>query len=315
MNKCYIKIIYISGSPLVLTDCINFTYQKELYTPFSLATGTFLLKGYPVTPEASNIKGVELYINDALVHFGMPDDVSFKHSGGIGFFTFLSRSHTMLLAQNEPEPGINSKVNLSSVISKNITSPYITCEQNTPAVNYIYVKEKSTIWDAIHAYALKEYGSVPYIRSYNKVMVTSSGNPKINYSDVKKISYQSCKNTSLILSDVYMADLDGSYKNHAANSAASAVNIQRKKYYPLDRQWLSDPSTGLYGRLDMSQKKFNQQGFTYIGFLGEELMDKITGLGLSMNNQRINSITVRGNKKGIFTEILCYNDEYGQYVV
>ena len=81
------------------------------------------------------------------------------------------------------------------------------------------------------------------------------------------------------------------------------MGIERKKYYPLDRQWLSAPETGLNAKLDYSLRGMNDFRAVYAGYKGEDLTDKIANLYDGINGRRISFLKVRGSAKGIFTEI------------
>lgn len=310
MAICELTLITKSGSRWAYKNCVSFNFEKEMYTPYTKATGLFYSSASS-NPSVNDVKTVVLSINGAVRHIGLPDNVRIIYKNGFRLISFSSRGYTLLLGQNEPFPKINSNVNLSSLIFNNITSTHITCEVNTPVINYIYVKEKSTIWDAVTAYSIKAVSNYPFISGTNKVMVNYGSTNTFNYSDVDIIDKQYDLNTSLLLSDVNMADLEGEYTTSKTDTNATSIDIAREKYYLLDRQWLYSPETGLKAKLDYADRGIKTEAFSYIGTMGEDLMDRIVGCPISYG-MRINALKIYGNSRGVFTKLICYNDKYGQ---
>ena len=309
MNNVTVKFFQKDGSVFSFSRCVNFLFKKEFYTPFSVCSGTFIL------PENSSFNGensvrTEFFLDGKILHSGLTEKVKVNREKG-NLLVFSSRSHTLLLGQNEPEPKINSDVNLENLISDNISCPYIEWERDTAKVNYIYVNEHSTIWDALNNYCLKAYGTRPYIRESNKVYARPcSFQADFSGRILTRTFFE--KNDELILSDIFMADLNGEYTFHKSCDKAKEVGIERKKYISLDRQWLSDSETGLSGMLDFSLRKNLVKGFAYNGFSGEDICDTVTNSGTVCDGMKINAVTVKGDKSGIFTTISCYDDPYGQ---
>lgn len=312
MTSCRLVINYANGSSKGFDKCISFTFKKEFYTPYTLAAGTFVWERADCLLENSVIIRADLYINSRLVHTGLPDKLELGRKNGINTLSFSSRGYTSLLGQNEPQPGVIPEANLGYLIDQNINSPYITYQEGTIKTQYIYVKEQSTVWDALNAYTLKVYGTRPYIRSTGTVMATAVSTSQINYASVLKTNYKETMDTTLLLSEVYMANLQGDYIYHSVSSDAVAAGIIRTKYYPFDNQWVLEPDVGLQGILDFSQRKIRQQSFVYSGYMNEDLMDTVSNYGEKLNGKRINAITVTGGKNGVFTQVSCYDDKYGQ---
>ena len=300
MSRAMVSIHFTDESVKLSANCINFIFEKDRYTPYTKAEGSFIFNYDDV--DLSKAQLVKLFINGELKHEGIPDRLVLTQTSKGKILTFSSRGFTLLLGQNEPCPGINSDVNLEDIISKNISVSQISWETPTDKVNYIYVKEKSTVWDAVCAYGIKSCGVYPYIKGLNTVAVTSS-DKQTDYSGTKLVSKGRGLDTTLVLSEVYMADINGDYTYHCESSAAKDMGIERKKYYPLDRQWLSDPEIGLNAKLDYSARKMNDLRAVYAGYKGEDLTDTITNLYDGINGRRISYLKVRGSAKGIFTEI------------
>lgn len=306
---CTLKLILKNNTYRILENCLSFSFEKELYMPFTKSSGRFFLPS-AADFDVRNVMTVELYLDGILRHCGLPDNITIRPYAGGRIISFVSRGYTLLLMQNEPYPEINTNVTLKSLVERNMTVPQIVCEDPTPTERYIYVKEKSTVWDAVVAYSIKALGNYPYVRSTNTVCVNIGSRGVINYSSSTLIDEGRALDTSNILSDVHMIDEDLGVQYDAHDQDAEDIGIVRSKYYPLDKQWLYSPQTGLQAKLDYSNRAIKQSFFTYTGCLSEDIMDTIQGTAL--NGLRISCIHTWGNKNGIFTTVSSYHDRYAQ---
>lgn len=288
---------------------ISFRFVRERYTPYTQCTGTFI-----GDVEVSLVSSIKLYYNDRILHYGMADSIKKNYKNGRYIVSFMSRGYSMLLGQNEPKPGIRSKVNLANLMSENTHIPNVTCQAYTQQVNYIYAKEKSTIWDAICAYSYKAYHSYPYIRNTNVVYASAPSEPQgFNYNTENVVSLGEGVSTSGMLSKLYMSDTEGEYTYTQESSVASDYSIVRTKYYPLDKQWLAAPEDGLKSKLNYSNKGVYSAWLVYPGHNFENLMDKADHSQLKyafMRAEYICGVEVFGNKNGVFTKISIYRDSY-----
>lgn len=305
-----IKIVFkdINGNEQEYTP-IGFKFVRERYTPYTQCTGTFI-----GDVDVSVVKSILLYYQGRILHRGMADSISKSYKNGRYITGFMSRGYSMLLGQNEPEPGIRSGVNLANLISENTSIPNVTCQAYTDSVNYIYVKEKSTIWDAICAYSYKAYKNYPYIINTNMVYADVPSDPqKFNYNTENIVTLGEGVSTSGMLSTVYMSDTEGAYTYSQSNSATNNYSIVRKKYYPLDRQWLASPEDGLKSKLFYSNRGIYSASLVYEGHKFENLMDTANYSQLKnafMRAEYICGVEVFGNKNGVFTKITVYRDSY-----
>lgn len=302
-----IEFTYPNGRVATFTP-LNFKFVRERYTPYTVLSGHFLS-----TDGIENVKTISLYIDNTLVHVGMPDFIERKYAKSRSIVSLLSRSYSMLLGQNEPEPGIISNVDLAGLIFNNTSLPNVNCQAQTQILNYVYVKEKSTIWDAVCAYSNKAYGKYPFIYNTNTVRVTPLSNIVTHtYQSDEVLHYGEKLSTSGLYSQVYMADSNDQYSYSQTNSAALSRNIVRRKYYPLDNQWYHDPNAGLLAKLKYSNKGYIAREFRYKGHKFENLQDKasFSSNGFSINNELIAGVEVVGNSRGIFTKITVYRDSY-----
>lgn len=307
--SCELRLVLKNGTQKDLVCCIGFSFEKELYMPFTKASGRFYTDE-KMDFNAWDIMTIELYINGILRHSGMPDDLKIHPYAGGSCVDFSSRGYTLLLMQNEPYPKINTNVTLKSLVERNLTVPQIICEDPTPEERYIYVKEKSSVWDAVTAYSIKALGNYPYIRGCNNVCVKIGSRNDINLSACNIIDEGTTLDTTNILSDVHMIDTDLELQYDAHDRAAVDIGMVRSKYYPLDQQWLYSPDIGLNAKLNYSNRGIRSSFLTYCGALGEDIMD--TAKYCSLDGKRISYVRVWGNKNGIFTTLKAYDDRYAQ---
>ena len=293
----------------ILKRCVSFTVEYELYTPYSQLRASFISEK-SIADKLTMINRLFLYVNGVYVHFGFTDSLTLTASGSEKILNVQSRSFTLLLGQNQPKPGINSGVDLTSLIKKNLKSTFVLTEKDTPQVNYIYVKENSTLWDAVTAYSLKANGFYPYIRG-NTICITLNLTENIRI-DTNFIERGESTDTVNMLSEIYMKDVDDNYSFHKVNSKAADYNIERVRYYPLDRQWLSDSDIGLNGKINYSNRKISSSFFSYKGYNGERLMDTLSCPDSGLNGKRISRVIISAGKNQLITKIWCYNDYLSQ---
>lgn len=294
-----------------LNTCIGFSFEKALYVPYTKLNALYYVDGQP-SFKASHVMGVRFTIDNYELHYGMPDKISIVKSGHGYRVRVTSRGYTLLLAQNEPYPRINANVTLKSLCSNNLECSTILYEDPTPTVRNIYVNDGSTVWDAVVAYCIKASGRYPYIFGTNTVRMTIDRDEDMDYTNKLITERTEATESSMLLSDVYMRELDEDYPFEAHDGSAANMGIVRSKYYPLDMQWLYDPQTGLQHKLDYSNRGVRVYGLTYRGYQREDIMDRVVGGGEEMNGMRINYVRVVGSKKGVFTTVRAYDDRYGQ---
>ncbi|MGN1132840.1 MAG: hypothetical protein ACI4RN_00120 [Oscillospiraceae bacterium] len=303
MEDIQLKIIYKDGNEDSIKP-INFRFVRERYTPFTQLSGNAVFNG-----DILEIKTIELYWEDNLLHCGMPDNVTKRFSDGRFILSFLSRGYTMLLGQNEPKPGIRNNISLGSLISENTQIPHVSWQGVSDVANYIYVKEKSTIWDAVCAYAYKVFENYPYIKNANSVYVKDADVQHFSYGTEKILSMGESVNTSSILSKVYMKDVgddESTYSFSKSNTLTDGMDIVRVKYYPLDKQWLSDCEKGMSAKLGYSSRNIKSKFIVYKGFKGENLCDTAsycTADNSFLLSEKISKVELSGSRKGLITKI------------
>jgi hypothetical protein len=61
----------------------------------------------------------------------------------------------------------------------------------------------------------------------------------------------------------------------SSNASGPADGIVRERYYPLDMQWLSNPSEAPALRIDLAKRRYRIRYAKVLGYRGEELFDTI----------------------------------------
>ena len=268
---CRLKFVMRSGIEETVSDTVRLRFYKDRYAPATELGGTVIWDG-----QVKDVLGVKLIAGGRTVHYGYTEYIVSRFRNGRTEVSFSSAGWSKLLAQNEPVPGMNYGVTLTSLLLANVTIPHVTCESGTQQVNYVYVREHSTVWDAVTAYSRKAYGTFPCIMGTNKVSVTSQAGMARAYGPADVIELGAEIDRRTMLSKAYMADIDDQYSYWAPNPQAAADGIVREKYYPLDMQWLGDPSEGPAIRVDISARRYAVYSAKVLGFRGEELFDTFT---------------------------------------
>lgn len=317
MSEITVKIYdAASGSFVESYDIISLSFTKERYTPFTSARINLVCD-----KAVDDAYEVVITVNSKTIHRGIADKtVSRKLSDGLYHTNIYSRGYTAALGVNQPVPKINSGVNLNGILTANeITLPFVTCQDSTKTVNYVYVLDKDTLWDAVVAYSVKAYSSYPYIRGSNTIMVTPPDSPEsFEYSD-NVLELISGVNLTNLVSKISMKDYDGNYNSYElVNSYAVSRRVIRQTKINLDEQWLSEPDTALKKRIYYSNRSAKFKGVKLYGYNGEDLFDKFTVIDQNVKqieNRDIHKIEITADKRGVFTTLYSYYDSYSGDIV
>lgn len=292
-----------------MDKCIYFTLEKERYTPYTTFKGSFI-----IPQNYDEIYSIKFFIDDTVVHHGSVDMAKMVFKEGFYRLDISSRSYTLALGVNQPKPQINSSVSLKSIITTNMTFNFITYENDTKTIDYIYLLENSTLWDAIVAYSLKAYNKYPYIYKTNEVRINAPTNIQSRtYNQNNIIEMYNCSTLSNMLSHVHMKDSEGNYEKYNYISGYAILrNIVRHKQIPLDMQWLSNTNMALISRSNYSRRGCKQNGIKVLGYSGEELFDQFTYTFENSTNEKcsIHKLNISGNNNVIYTTMYQYNDAY-----
>lgn len=285
--------------------CFYFRYVKELYTPYVYFECKFLSS----TAEIAEFNRIEFLMYEMVMHCGLVDSIDIRHHSGRYEVYIKSKGFTSLLCQNQPTPGMMTNVDLNGVITTFSDIPYVTCE-DSETENYIYIKDGSTIWDAVCNLGYKQTGLYPYIEGTNNVRITQKPPSSLLYIDEKSVLATGVRHDfTKVISHIHMQDIEGNYDVYSKeNQAATGRNIIRHKQIPLDRQFLSDPESALDQRLNFSMRGIVCNYIKYVGYNYEDLFDLIT-YG-DFVRKKIHSVDVVFNGGMPVTQLGFYNDGF-----
>lgn len=305
MDKVTLKLFLTDSSELTLTQCVNFRFEKERYTPYTAVSGLFVC---PYSPDkVGEVKKVAVKINTKDVHSGPVDTFRVYRSGGIDYLSFSSRGFSMALSQNNIHPGLKLSVTLETLFAESVPIPEVTFEKYSNTADFIYVKEGSSLWDAIVAFCQKTEGKYPYICDENYVKFRETIYTTVVIDPATVVSYGKGNSYSGLVSDYHMKNTDGEYAYNYINQVAADRGIVRHKYIDLDRQWLSEPDNGLSHKSKFSSRGINSTFLKHIGFQGEELRRRVEYNGVVAEASRV---LVEFGKNGMFTSVWFYEDGY-----
>lgn len=304
--SCTLILKDTSGKEISFDKCYSFVYRKEVYTPYTYFSGVF----YTSRRNMENVCEVKVKLYDTVVHHGLLDNFEIEWKGGSTFLKITSRGFTSLLCQNEIEPGLKPDMSISTLTEGFVSIPYVTYEENSQSVNYIYVKDGSSLWDGICNLSYKLTGNHPYIQGTNCIRMTPQTLKTKYISTSQLLSSGVCYDYTKMISHIHMQDVDGNYnKYNLANSIAADRNIVRHKQIPMDMQYLNDPENGLTYKLSYSNRGFYACWGEVNGYSGEELYDTLNIAGF-VNLKSISFIEVRGSSGKIRTKYGVYYDGF-----
>lgn len=303
-----ITLLLKSGESIDFDGIINITFTKERYTSHTLLSGKFISDKLH-----SEVRSIMLYIDGVLYHNGIPDKLEYSYCDGMGIYSFSSRGYSCALSYNQLTPGLYPEVTVSSLLQSDIILPYVSYEEMQTPINYVFIKENDTMWDAACAFSRKYAGDYPYIYGANTLRVTkaSSGGLTIRSSDIVSISQG--QNYTRAISDLHMRDLEGEYNTyHLSNYKAFERSITRHRHISFDRQWLSDPDEAMRSVIDYSMRGIRYKKLCYCGFSGEELRQSASASshGIEIFGQEISKLELKVSQKGVFTTLWFYEDGY-----
>lgn len=293
------------GSEISYDKILSFTFHKDVYQSYTSLGAKF--SGNISVPE--NVTEIIFKIDNRTIHHGLADNISVTTSAGGSVISVSSRSFTSLLIQNQIETGLKTDISINDLIGSFYTLPYVTHEDSAEK-SYIYIRNNSNMWDGIVNIAYKLYGTYPYIRGTNHIMMSPVESPYLfEYSDSSIISRGIATTDKRLMSHFHMSDLNGSYGEfELEDSDVISHNIIRHRFFELDKQFLYQPQQALEYRSKYASRGRKKVFCTYSGYKGEDLSDTAT-FG-TVQNKRIGTITITGSSSGIVTEIGVYKDKF-----
>lgn len=300
-----VRMYDADGNCCIEEVCFYFRYVKELYTPYVYFECKFL----STSEEIADYNRVEFWIYGKVMHQGIVDSIDIRRSNNRNEVYVKSKGFTSLLCQNQPTPGMMKNVDLNGVITTFSDIPYITCEKSD-VENYIYVKDGSTVWDAVCTLGFKQTGLYPYIEGTNNVRIKKRSPSRHCYLDPRTILATGVRHDfTKVISHIHMQDIEGNYDVYSKeNKAATDRNIIRHKQIPLDRQFLSNPESALDYKLNFSMRGIICRYIRYVGYNYEDLFDLVTYGEMSMKN--VHSVDVIFNGGMPVTQLGFYDDVF-----
>ncbi len=305
MTSFRLVLTCFDRSEITLTEAESFVYKKERYTPHAFLSGIFIGECDPTA-----VREVRFYCGTKYLLYGAADSMVCEHRNGRAVIRLRCYGFTKLLGQNYAVPGIISQPDLGAILTdRGIRG--LSYQTVTNTVNYVYINEKTTIWDAVRIYSMKAHNTHPFIYNNNTVMCTPIYQRTVACPEGDIVSWSEGQELGNLLSDVYTQDLNGDWSFHRENSFATDHYIRRKKYYPLDREWVYDLNDELKYYMNYSDR--GRQFITLIrkGYGNEDLLDiESFTLPDGEHSHEVSSLTITGSAKGIFTELGFYFDSY-----
>lgn len=250
----------------------------------------------------------------SLIHYGMASKVYTSIEGGKKTITVESYSFTILLGQNQSEPGIISNATLTNIMTRNEDFFGITYQTGTKAVNYIYIEPNSTLWDAVATYSYKAYNNYPFICGTNKVCCEPEAMTTYYYDPVNIVKVGRGVNLTNLVSNAYTADTEGGYSFAKTNDYALQRNVKKYKYMDHRNDFLYDLNEQSNYYIKLRDRGREYTYFTYNGFRDEWLCTQavLSCGGIELDKAEISRVVAKGSSKGVFTTIYCYNDSFSK---
>lgn len=304
-------VLKTPNNRIILSDRIaSFVLEKEAYTPYSQLR--IVVYG-ALEPELyAQVYRVQLLLDETELHLGTVEQCQTTRQQGIVYIQIVSRGLTAMLLQNQLTPGLHSGMSLDRLMTGFYSFPQeITWERSTDASNYLYVKENTSMWDGLANLSYKLYERYPFIRGANEIrMHLPDTYQHYVAKDNSLLAAGTATDQSLLYSDFYMADVDGTYeKFHEAEPEAAARGIVRTKQLALDRQYLYDPQQALVFRRKFAGRRLVRRFVDVIGPVGLSLGDRLS-YGTVLQEAAITRIRMSGNQKGIRTRLEAYTDGF-----
>lgn len=296
---CQMLLVKSDGTEIKPNYIMGFTFEKDAYTPYTSFSAEFSSSGDTLPEDCC---GVRLWLNGKMIHFGVADIYRIKKKNIYRHGVISSRGYTSMLTENQIPPGLHTGMTINKLFSSFCQLPNITHESNFDS-SYIFVKNGSSMWDAIANLSYKLYGRYPYIKADNNVMMSLPESPKsIDIGTSEIFEYGSFTDTRRLASDYHMQDIDGSYGTYDLKEP-EAVNrsIVRHRYFELDRRFLNDPGLACEYRNMVAKFGLRRKFLTYSGYNSEDIYDHVTGD--IINDKPILGIKITGNARGIFTRL------------
>lgn len=299
------------GDFFTFSSVMSFSFRKDKYKPYSELYITIADTESVLGPEKI-IYQADLYLNRGSVHSGLVDVSDCRREKGVSIITLRSKSFTSLLLSNQMTPGLHSQMSLEKLMTNYYEFPSaVRWENDNTVCNYIYVKEHRSMWDSVVNLGYKLYGTYPYIKGTNTIMLRPPETAVSRaFSESELLKIGSKTDSTGIISHLHMQDIEGNYGAYNLHDPnADELMIVRHKQIPFDRQYLDDPSRSMQLTFSLASGGWRSRYITVKGCPFLDLNDRIS-CGEFINNERICAVNITGDKGGIMSTYYVYDDDF-----
>ena len=295
--------LYLANGSETETVCTALTLEREIYTPYDRLTAEFPEAGFHL----SQIRRIGLEWNGDEIFLGLSDHIEQVLRGGVRLLRVQAKSFTSLLVQNELVQGLHSNLTLGDLVQGFYTFPHVTYQQDS-RTGYIYVTNKTSLWDCIVHFVYKLTGGCAYTAG-NMVRMTLPEQPR-TVTVPAAVDYGIGYDTTKMVSCIHMEGLDGTADAYVqVNPEASAAEIVRHKRIPFDRAYLSDPTQALTFRNLYSLRGWRSRFVEYAGF-ADEALGECVRFGDFLQGERICRVRMTFGSRGLRTKLWAYEDGF-----
>lgn len=285
--------------------CTAMTLAREAYTPYDEVTATFLAG----CADYGYVCRLGLFWGETQVFLGIADKVEQFQKNGVRFVRVHARSFTAQLMQNQLEPGLHSNITIGTLVQGYYQFPNVTYEEDERE-GYIYVRERTNLWDCIAHFGYKLTSHYPYVVD-NRIMLSLPESAVLHtIAEEAIVESGTVYDTSRLMSHYHMADMEGNPNVYQqSNPAAAEAEIVRHKQIAFDRQYLSEPMNALSFRNQFSQRGWKAKYVVYDGFDNEKVGDRMS-YGQFVQNKVICRVRFTFGNGGWRTKLWMYEDGF-----
>ncbi|MDE6021693.1 MAG: hypothetical protein K2H01_11950 [Ruminococcus sp.] len=310
-NEVFITLQTTNKDFYRLNTIKQFVFKKDKYTPYTELSVTIADIENAIDPKSVFYR-IQLSVNRSIIHIGLIDSSDYSIENGVSVINIRSRGYTSLLLNNQMIPGVHSNMSLDKLMTSYYDFPYnIQWEQDSTICNYIYVKEHRSMWDSVINLGYKLYGTYPYIKGPNKIILKPHSNPAIQtFEKDRIIKYGAAINTTGILSHLHMQDIEGNYGTYnLENSNAEDLMIVRHKQIAFDKQYLNEPNQSMNLMFALASKRWKTKYVTIDGCSYLDINDMVGAEGF-FDAERVCGVLISGNSHGINSTYYIYDDDF-----
>lgn len=306
MHQMHLTLrLYNNNEMMEETVCTALSLNREIYTPYNELSATFLADG----EDYIWVNRISVLWEGTQIFMGIADRVEQFWKNGKKCIKVRSRSFTALMLQSEIEKGLYPDMTIGKLIENFCQIPFVTYEQDN-RTGYIFVKEKTSLWDCVASFGYKLTHHYPYV-SDNKIHLSPPSSAKLYQIPADQVlEYGTVYDSTKLISHYHMDNIEGTSGFYWLNvGSAIEMNITRHKWLSLDRQFLYDPFDALSYRSLVSKRGWRAKYITYEGFANEELGERVSFRDV-LQNRVICRVLLTFGQNGVRTKIWTYEDGF-----